>query len=140
MPVKESRITVDKVWGYELWLVNCPEYCSKLLFVDKDAECSYHCHKVKKETFTCLEGCAILNIDGKEYHLVPWARSKTIFPREYHSFKALSKTLILEVSTHHEDDDSYRLTESKPGIKREKRLTRANPFASTKNELVAKSC
>jgi mannose-6-phosphate isomerase-like protein (cupin superfamily) len=132
MPIKEPRKVVEKVWGYELWLVNCDEYCSKLLIVDRKAECSYHCHKDKKETFTCLEGGAILTIEGEEFHLLPWARSKTIFPGEYHSFRALKKTVILEVSTHHEDDDSFRLTESKPGIKR-KRLTRANPFSPAKS-------
>lgn len=131
MPVKEPRKDVDKVWGYESWLVNIPEYCGKLLFVDKNAECSYHFHKNKKETFTCLEGLAILTVNGKDYELSPVARSKTILPGEYHKFRALKNTVILEVSSHHEDIDSYRLTKSKPGIKR--KLTRRRPFKNGKD-------
>jgi len=105
---KEERKEVDKSWGGEIWLVN-NIYCGKLLVVEKNKECSYHYHKNKQETFICLEGHALLTIEGKEYDLNPMATGKTIFPGEYHKFKGLDKTLILEVSTHHEDEDTYRM-------------------------------
>jgi len=115
MAIKEKRIVVKKVWGYELWFVNRPEYCGKLLFIDKGAKCSNHCHKIKTETFLCPEGRVILTVDGKEYDLNSMARAKTIFPGQYHTFWAEVKSVLIEVSTHHEDSDSYRLDESQPG-------------------------
>ena len=42
---------VKKVWGKELWIVNCDKYCGKLLYLDKGATSSYHYHKEKQETF-----------------------------------------------------------------------------------------
>ena len=109
---KVERKTVSKVWGQELWLVNTSLYCCKVLVIKKGAECSYHCHKVKTETFIGIKGAAKLTIDGEVYDLSPSARGKTIFPGEYHKFEALTSAEILEVSTHHDDSDSYRLTES----------------------------
>lgn len=136
--IKEEPVEVEKVWGYELWLVNRPEYCGKLLFVDKNAESSSHCHRLKTETFKCLEGAALLTVDGTEYVLSPVSRAKTIMPGSYHSFKAIIKTTILEVSTHHDEDDVYRKTESKPGIRRKPRLSHAHPFGTAKSQLAAK--
>ncbi len=113
--IKEERIQVKKVWGYELWLVNNDEYCGKLLLIDRDAESSYHRHKKKRETFYCFGGQVTLTVEGKDYELSPMARAKTILPGEYHKFKAACKSVLIEISTHHEDDDSYRQTASKSG-------------------------
>lgn len=113
--IKEERVSVEKVWGWELWLVNNDKYCGKLLLINREAECSYHCHRNKLETFYCFGGSVILTIEGKDYALNPMARAKTILPGEYHSFRAESKSLLIEISTHHEDSDSYRTTQSKPG-------------------------
>ena len=113
--IKENPVEVEKTWGSELWLVNRPEYCGKLLFIDKKAECSYHCHKIKTETFKCLEGAATLTIDGVDYVLSPVARAKTIMPGSYHSFKAIIRTIVLEISTHHDDKDVYRIKKSIKG-------------------------
>ena len=38
---------VEKGWGWERWIVNCEEYCGKLLFFEKDKKCSWHYHKIK---------------------------------------------------------------------------------------------
>jgi len=108
---------VKKVWGKEVWIVNCPEYCGKLLYLDKGSQSSYHYHRQKKETFYCLEGQAALTIEGKDYMLNPFARSKTIEPGVKHSFFGLTNCIIIEVSTHHGDSDVVRLTESKAGGK-----------------------
>ena len=35
---------VPKGWGWERWIVNCPEYCGKLLFFNKGKRCSWHFH------------------------------------------------------------------------------------------------
>ena len=31
---------VQKGWGFEKWIVNCQEYCGKLLYFVKDKQCS----------------------------------------------------------------------------------------------------
>ena len=110
---KEPLITIDKVWGEELVLVNSDKYCSKLLILDRDAKSSYHYHKTKTETFMSIEGYARLVIEGKEYLLAPFTRAKTIEPGERHSFEGITEAVILEVSTPHSDADVIRLTESK---------------------------
>ena len=111
--VKSSLIEVPKKWGKEYWVANCEEYCGKLLILNKGAESSYHYHKKKKETFYCLKGQVALTIEGKDYMLNPFSRPKTILPEMKHGFRGITKAIILEVSTHHEDFDVYRLTESK---------------------------
>ena len=110
--IKEDWKRVLKKWGEELWLVNNDKYCGKLLMLKKGAESSYHCHKIKQETFYCLEGAAKLKVEGEDYDLVSSARPKTILPGEFHSFKGYAPTVILEISTHHDDSDVERQTES----------------------------
>lgn len=109
--------TVKKVWGEEIWLVN-DEYCGKLLVVDGNAGSSYHYHNKKKETFYCLEGYGYLTIEGKEYKLAPFLRPKTIEPHERHSFSSDRGMIILEISTHHDDNDVTRLSKSWSGNER----------------------
>jgi len=111
---KEKIKRVPKAWGEEIWLVNCKEYCGKLLKLRRGVESSYHYHRVKKETFYALEGQIGLNMNGKGYMLNPFSRPKTIYPGVPHSFTGLTDATILEISTHHDDDDVYRITESKP--------------------------
>ena len=112
---KEYRKEVDKLWGEEIWLVN-DEYCGKLLILNPGIVCSYHCHNTKKETFYCLEGHACLTIEGKDYMMTPFARPKTIQPREKHSFHSLRGATLLEISTHHDEEDVVRITESQSGM------------------------
>ncbi len=109
---KEDFVIVPKIWGKEVWLVNC-EYCGKLLCVNRGAVCSYHFHPQKKETFYCLMGQVALTIEGKDYMLNPFCRPKTIEPMKKHQFMGLTDAVILEVSTHHEDGDVCRITESR---------------------------
>jgi len=111
---KENFVCVEKKWGEEIWLVN-HNYCGKLLIVDENATSSYHYHPEKMETFYAIEGYATLTIEGKEYMLAPFTRPKTIEPMEKHSFHGITQAVLLEVSTHHDDEDVVRLTESKGG-------------------------
>lgn len=113
---KEKLKVVPKVWGEELWLVNSDKYCGKLLTVNKGAESSYHYHREKEETFYCLYGKVSLTIEGKDYTLTPHSCPMTIEPNEKHSFVGLVESVILEVSTHHDNSDVVRLTESKSGV------------------------
>jgi len=111
---KEPFKEVEKAWGEEIWLVNSGKYCGKLLLLDRGAESSYHYHKNKTETFYAIEGYAVLTVEGKEYILAPFARPKTIEPKEKHKFRGITETVILEISTYHDEADVVRLTESKP--------------------------
>lgn len=113
--LKEHYIVVDKVWGQEIWLVNCSEYCGKLLLLNRNAEGSYHRHKRKKETFTGIKGDALLTVEGGEYVLSPTSETITVEPGEKHRIVGLTHAVILEISTHHSDDDVERFSESKAG-------------------------
>lgn len=113
--MKETMKEVEKVWGKELIIVNCGNYCGKLLYLDKGAESSYHQHINKQETFFCLQGQVALTIEGRDYMLNPFSRPKTIKPGQLHGFRGITDSLILEISTYHEDRDVVRKTESKKG-------------------------
>ena len=116
MENKETLKEVKKVWGKEIWIVNCEKYCGKLLYLDKGAVSSMHYHKEKQETFYALSGQTGLHIEGKDYMLNPYSRPKTIYPKQEHQFIGLSEdTVILEISTHHSEDDVVRLTQSQKG-------------------------
>lgn len=104
---------VKKVWGKEIWVVNCKDYCGKLLHLDKGAESSTHYHIKKKETFFCLKGHVTLTIKGKTYRLTPACIPRTIKPGQAHGFLGIEDSVILEISTHHDEKDVVRLTESK---------------------------
>ena len=47
---------VDKGWGWERWVVNCEEYCGKLLFFERGKRCSWHYNKLKDEVFYLQSG------------------------------------------------------------------------------------
>jgi len=117
---KETMKEVKKVWGKEVWIVNCEEYCGKLLYLDKGAVSSMHYHKIKQETFYALSGQTALTIEGKDYMLNPYSRPKTIYPKQKHQFRGFSEGIvILEISTHHSGEDVIRLTNSQPANKEE---------------------
>jgi len=99
---------VNKSWGHEKWLVNNDLYCGKILFIKKDHRCSIHYHKLKDETFYVLSGKIKLELfsetitmnEGDSYRLIP---------NTVHRFTGLEESNLLEISTHHEDSDSYRV-------------------------------
>ncbi len=98
---------VPKKWGTEWWIVN-DEYCGKLLHIKQGKRCSLHYHPVKKETFYVLEGKVNFNIDGVYFAQTPI----TIEPGTPHQFYGITDATILEISTHHDDKDVVRITES----------------------------
>ena len=51
---------VEKGWGYEKWIVNCKEYCGKLLYFHKGKKCSWHYHVLKDEVFYIQSGRVLL--------------------------------------------------------------------------------
>lgn len=111
--LKTELKEVLKIWGKEVWIVNEPEYCAKFLYLNKAAASSLHYHLQKKETFYCLEGSVALQIEGRDYMLNSFARPKTILSEVKHRFWGITKAVILEISTHHDDGDVVRLEESR---------------------------
>src|SRR3990167_6313618 len=105
---------VEKAWGEEEWLVNTEKYCGKRMLIRKNYYCSYHKHKIKEETFYVLNG-ELEIIKGKVYYVVKSGETFHVKPEEYHSFRALEDTTFFEFSTHHSDEDNYRLTQSGNG-------------------------
>jgi len=102
---------VEKVWGNEVWVVNNELYCFKRLTLKKNYQCSLHCHKIKDETFIIEEGEVTMECDDKNITMRSGDKIR-IKPNEYHRFTGITDSVILEISTTHSDEDSYRKTES----------------------------
>ena len=106
---------VPKGWGYEKWIVNCPRYCGKILFLAKGKRCSWHYHQRKDEVFYVQKGAIevyystgdsletadkVVLIEGDKFHVPVRLR---------HQMVALKDTELFEFSTEHFDSDSIRL-------------------------------
>ncbi len=96
-----------KIWGKEIWIANSSTYCGKILCLDKGFRCSYHHHKIKDETFHILKGSVSICVDGNSVEMLP-GDTVHIPPKTKHSFTGLEDSKILEISTQHFEDDSYR--------------------------------
>lgn len=109
----ESQIHL-KEWGYEEWIVNSPFYCMKYLCFLQDKKCSMHFHLQKDETWTVLQGKFIFRwIDTKNASLheeILKINQIIHIPIGLpHQLVCLEEGKILEVSTHHKEEDSYRI-------------------------------
>ena len=116
MGVKEVTIgcVVPKGWGSELIIENNEMYCGKLLRFKSNCRFSMHYHMNKDETWYVQKGKFVYrwidteNADMNESIL----RKGDVVrqrPGQPHQLMALTDGLIFEVSTHHEDSDSYRV-------------------------------
>ncbi len=106
---------VPKLWGREEWIVNGEKYCGKKLIFMQGYRFSLHYHKIKEESFYVLSGSVFLELvdqgvrseriltPGDVVHVKPYVQ---------HRITALTEAELFEFSTHHMDDDSYRLEES----------------------------
>jgi len=116
---------VNKKWGHEFWIENNDYYCGKHLRVLPNKYCSAHYHKNKKETFYIIKGELVLyyssnmNRDIWDLNLVEKIILKegdhfTLKPYTVHRFTSNLDTAcdFIEISTHHDDNDSYRIVES----------------------------
>ena len=113
---------VTKVWGWEQWIANEPGYCGKILTLNRGYCCSLHFHKIKDETFYVLRGRVLLELreaatrltrpEIMTFVLRP-GEAHHVKPGDLHSFIGLEDSQIVEFSTHHEDSDSYRQSQSR---------------------------
>jgi len=103
---------VKKLWGWEYWIVNNDLYCGKLLLLKEGFQSSLHYHKEKDETFHLLSGEILLEVNG-EVKALKSPSTVRLTPGTRHRFRSLvPKSLIVEVSTKHQDLDVVRLENS----------------------------
>jgi mannose-6-phosphate isomerase-like protein (cupin superfamily) len=112
---KPEMIFVPKGWGFEKWIVNCSEYCGKLLYLVKDKKCSWHYHILKDEVFYVQSGRVMVkfsnsdNIDDANTIILEKGDSFHVYRGLRHQILAIQDTELFEFSTHHLDEDSYRI-------------------------------
>lgn len=111
---KTAIETVVKGWGKEIIFVNNNEYCGKLLCFNKGKKFSMHYHMQKKETWYVNKGKFILvwietenGITHKEYLNI--GDVITNERGEPHQLIALEDSEVIEVSTQHFNNDSFRI-------------------------------
>jgi quercetin dioxygenase-like cupin family protein len=106
---------VPKGWGFEKWIVNCEEYCGKLLYFAKGKRCSWHFHKLKDEVFYVQSGKILVkysdNDDLQKAKEIILERGDNfhVYTGLKHQMIALEDTELFEFSTQHFDSDSYRI-------------------------------
>lgn len=106
--------SIPKGWGSELVIENNEMYCGKILIFKRGCKFSMHYHLEKDETWYVNSGRFIYrwidtdNADVNEQELVigDIVRQR---PGQPHQIEALTDGEIFEVSTHHDDADSYRV-------------------------------
>lgn len=115
-PIQYSTTTVPKQWGREVHLVNdrITDLCCKYLHINAGHQFSYHSHDIKEEYFVLLEGEAVLHwIDTEvgEERQQYLDKTKPVFIKRLlpHSVEAITDCVVMEISTFHRDDDSFRM-------------------------------
>ena len=112
---------VEKIWGYELWIHNDEDYCGKLLvFPKKGSHFSMHYHLKKKETWYVQSGIFQFNwidVEGGLHETRIFKEGDSVLIKRGlpHQLIALENdSSIVEVSTEHFDEDSYRIYRETP--------------------------
>ena len=112
--LSDDMVRVEKDWGYEIWITNGDLYCGKILFMRKGEWCSYHRHKIKDEVLYVQCGKIQMNHEGNDGFPVDLVMEQGsafhVVPEMRHQMYALENTFIIEFSTQHFDEDSYRET------------------------------
>jgi len=104
---------VKKNWGTEEWIVNNKTYCGKILNLKKGTRGSIHYHNKKHETFYLFEGKVLLELGNELKKVIMKSGDvQTLEPGIKHRFTPLEDSKIIEFSTHHDDKDTYRESQS----------------------------
>lgn len=111
-----TRTTIHaKGWGSEEWVVNNQRYCGKILRFEAGRRCSFHFHKLKTETFYLQSGrIKVLYSYGDD---INEADEVVLEPGQVfhvpiglrHQMIAIEDSVLLEFSTQHFEEDSYRV-------------------------------
>ncbi len=115
LPVTKSKI-IKKEWGGETWLANneAENYCGKILHINCGQSTSMHYHLDKHETFYVLEGQLTLDLldtrtTEKSRVLLEVGEGYEIKRGQPHQLRATIFTKVIEISTLHREEDSYRV-------------------------------
>lgn len=109
-----DQFTMPRGWGKELWIENLDEYCGKVLLLDEGKKCSMHFHMNKLETMYLQDGRVDIDMIDPEtaerytVSLEP-GDSVRIERGQPHQIHALRKSTLIEFSTKHEENDSYKI-------------------------------
>ncbi len=108
MSARREPIRVDKPWGHELWWAVTESYAGKILHVEAGHQLSLQVHERKDETSYVLSGRLELTHGSSVEELAEeeigpgdtWRAP----PGTVHTIKALTDSVVLEVSTPELDD------------------------------------
>ena len=97
-----SATKVDKPWGYELRFIRTDRYAGKVLFITAGSQLSLQYHEKKDEAFYVQSGALDLVLGkGADQTVVRMnpGDSRHITTGTIHRFRAVTDTLLFEVST-----------------------------------------
>jgi quercetin dioxygenase-like cupin family protein len=106
---------VEKGWGWERWIVNCEEYCGKLLYFENGKRCSWHYHKLKDEVFYLHSGLMMVfhsegdDLTTADQTLLTPGDNFHVYRGLRHQMVALQDSELFEFSTTHFESDSHRI-------------------------------
>jgi len=108
---------VKKDWGSETWLANNEkeDYCGKILYIKNGKSTSMHFHAKKHESFYILEGTLCIHIINTRTteitaHYIKQGERFVMERFVPHKLEACEGPVnFIEISTFHEDNDSYRI-------------------------------
>ena len=110
----ESTFEIPKAWGRELILINDEKYCGKILEIKSGCQFSMHFHIKKDETWYIRSGLLVLKYidtsDASSHELeLKQGDVVRVAPGCPHQLRAIEDSEIFEVSTTHQDTDSFRV-------------------------------
>lgn len=113
----DHQLTITpKAWGYEAEVINCVEYCGKILVFFRDRAGSLHYHLRKHETWLVLEGSGTVTTHdpatgAPTVHPLTRGRVFDLPPGRAHRVRSTPSfdLVLMEVSTRHEDEDTFRI-------------------------------
>lgn len=113
--IRKPLQEVQKGWGKEIWLANNDKYCGKILKFNAGSKFSMHYHVDKEETFYILDGHLKLkyfDLSNAEEKIQDLYSGDVVDIPQFnpHKIEAIKESTIIEISTHHEDSDSYRIS------------------------------
>jgi len=110
----DDTYRANRTWGYEKWVENLDDYCGKILVLQKDKKGSMHYHMKKLETMYLSSGRVNIRFrdpsNAEDYVINLHVGDSVRIPRgQQHQIIALMDSTLIEFSTKHEEEDSYRV-------------------------------
>src|SRR3990167_6829590 len=103
-------VIVIKPWGYEYVFYENEFVAVWCLHINKGEATSLHCHPNKKTGLILLDGEAELSFLNDTYHMKPLSRH-VIRPGLFHSTKAVTDCILLELETPPKKEDIVRFSD-----------------------------